>query len=185
MRPLLLAVLLAAALAGVYFAGRQSAPLRVSVTSTGPTVEQIQELADLIVLRVQVADVLEGVHPEGAQMAVLVRGDCDLVIDLTRAAIAQRDEQQHTARVRLPEPKPVRPRVDHERTRIYNAERTTWIPWRDPRDELYEQVMARAQELVAQASAAPDQIARAKRHAELLITAFYRELGWKVELDWE
>jgi hypothetical protein len=190
MRPRPISVLsvllfIAAVTIGAYVLNAARIEPRSALASAGPTVQQIQELADLIVLRVQVADVLEGEHSRGAKMAVLVRGDCDLTIDLSRARIVEKDVKRRTAQLALPAPHPLRPRVDHERTRIYRTERTTIIPWRDPRDRLYEEAMARAQELVEQACADERSIVRAKHHAEGLIRAFYRELGWTVGVAWK
>ncbi|HNQ24662.1 MAG TPA: DUF4230 domain-containing protein [Phycisphaerae bacterium] len=160
-------------------------PAAANVRSLGPTIEQVRELAELIVLRVQIADVLYNNDETGARMALLVRGDCDLVIDLDRAAIIEKDEVGHVATLRFPHPRAVRPRVDHERTRVYKVERTTWIPWKDPRDRLYEEGMKQAQKLIEFASATEDEMARARRHAELIIQKFYRQFGWDVRVEWE
>ncbi len=47
------------------------------VVSTGPRIEEVRKIAKLAVLRVQVADVIEG-NTAGAKAAVLVKGDADI-----------------------------------------------------------------------------------------------------------
>ncbi len=150
---------------------------------SAPTVERLQELADLVVVRVQIADVLEATHPDGAKIAVLLRGDCDYTVELATARLFS-DAQEHVATVELKPPQVSRPRVNHERTRIYDIRRTTWLPWVDPRDELLKSTMEKAQSVV-EAAARDDRYADyARLHAEAVIKAFYRRIGWTVDIVW-
>jgi hypothetical protein len=161
-----------------------SGPGVTTARSLGPRVQEIQELSELVALRVQVADVLMAEHSHGAEMALLVRGDCDLTIDLAQAEVLARDETARQAVIRLPQPVAVRPRVDHERTRVFQIRRTGWWTWRDPREDLYAQGMEQAQQMVAHWGARPEQIEQARQHAARVLAAFYRELGWRVAVEW-
>ena len=105
------------AIASRFFSSAPKPPV-----SSGPTIEQVQELSELVVLRLQIADVLYNDGIPGAKMAVLVRGDCDLVVDLHRAKILERNSEKQIAKIQLPMPQATRPRVDHNRTRVYKVE---------------------------------------------------------------
>ncbi len=169
--------------AGYQF-GQWSAPPRI--TSSGPRIEEIRKIAKLAVLRVQVANVLEGTNA-GGRAAVLVKGDADIALDLDRIRIADRDDARRTATLILPEPRPDRPRVDHERTRLYQLEKTGLAalnPFADPRAEILADVMRAAQAEVERAVQDAEFITQAREQAELLLTGFYREMGWTVRIQW-
>ncbi len=181
--------LLAAGLAALIWAGYQWGQLSTSksVLSAGPRIEDVRRIAKLAVLRVQVADVIQG-NNNGGRAIVLVKGDADMAIDLDRIQLSDRDETQKTAVVSLPLPQPERPRVDHARTRIYEMEKlglAALNPFADPRRELLEDCMRAAQHSVEQAVAAPEFVTQAKEQAELLIRTFYREIGWQVTVRWQ
>jgi|GEM_PF-2492737 len=171
-------------LAAAYFLGRGHSPRHV--VSAGPRVEDVRRIARLAVLRVQVADVIEG-RNAGARALVLVRGDADISIDLDGIEIRVADEATRTLRVVLPLPKPDRPRVDQQRTRIYEITKVGLAalnPFADPRAGLLEECMRAAQESVARAVSSPEFIDQARERAEWLLTGFYRELGWQVIIEW-
>jgi len=129
--PLVLAGL-GAVLWGVFQLGQSHVPGRVDIGA--PRIEEVRRIAKLAVLRVQVANVIEGTN-WGGKAAVLVKGDADISVDLSGIEIVQRDDEARTATVRLPLPRPDRPRVDHDRTRIYELHKTGLAvinPFADP-----------------------------------------------------
>jgi hypothetical protein len=153
------------------------------ITSAGPTVTQVKELSELVVYRCQIADVIKG-ESLAARAAILVRGDCDLAIDLNLAQVQDVNPEHRTARIVLPLPKVCRPRVDHERTTVYSIDRTSYNPFVDDRGRLLEQSMQEAQKLIEKAASSPDFVKAAQHHAEASIQAFYRALGWTVSIEW-
>lgn len=177
-------VLVGAAIAlGVSYASGVVGAQKTVITSTGPTVEQVKELSELVVYRCQIADVIKG-ESSAARAAILVKGDCDLAIDLNQAKVLDVDPARRTARIVLPLPRVMRPRVDHERTTVYSVDRTSLNPFVDDRGRLLGQAMQEAQRLIEQAANSPDFVQAAKRHAEGNIKAFYRALGWTVSIEW-
>ena len=175
----------AAAFWGMFTLGQQTAGRQIS--AVGPRIEDIRQIAKLAVLRVQVADAIEG-RTRGARAVVLVHGDADVVVDLDAIEIAGRDDAQQKATLKLPTPRVDRPRVDHERTRVYQLEETGLAainPFADPRQGLLEDCMRAAQEQVRRAVHVPDFVARAQAQADALLKAFYSGLGWDVEVVWE
>ncbi len=182
--PLLVAGLLAA-LWTAYELGRQTSSS--SFVSAGPRIEEVREIAKLAVLRVQVADVIEG-DTAGARAAVLVKGDADMAVDLERIEIVDRNEQNRTATLVIPTPQPERPRVDHDRTRIYELEKTGLAlinPFADPRADLLADCMRAAQEDVERAVRDAEFVIKAKDQTERLLRSFYREWGWEVTIRWQ
>lgn len=181
--------LLAAGLAAVGYIGYQAGIQQhgpVQVTSTGPKIEDVRAIAKLAVLRVQVANVLEGQNA-GAVGIVLVRGDADMAVDLERIEIAACDPEQRAATLRIPTPRPERPRVDHERTRVYELRKTglaAFNPFADPRVDILVDTMRAAQTEVERAVQEEDFVAQAKAQAEMLLAAFYQKLGWSVAVEW-
>ena len=181
----LLAAGLAALVYGAYFFGRQTGTTHI--VSAGPRIEDVRRIAKLAVLRVQVADVIEG-HNGGGRALVLVKGDADMAIDLDQIRVTERDDTRRSAVLSLPQPRPERPRVDHERTRIYEVEKTGLAalnPFADPRMDLLEDCMRAAQASVEQAVSAPDFATRAQEQAESLLGAYYGEIGWHVTVRWQ
>jgi len=182
--PLLIAGLLAL-LWGAYSIGWHSRPAQF--TSSGPRIEEVRRIAKLAVLRVQVANVIEG-RTAGAQAAVLVKGDADITVDLDQIEIVARDETARTATLRIPTPQPDRPRVDHERTKVYELRKTGLAvinPFADPREDLLVDAMRGAQAEVDRAVRDADFVVKAKEQAEQLLTGFYREMGWTLTIEWK
>jgi hypothetical protein len=155
-----------------------------TVVSTGPTVERLERLSHLATMRVLVADVLTG-EGDGFRGSWLIKGDGLLGVNLSRATIVEKDERSRHAVVRLPQPEVLQSRVDHGKTRTWEVKKTGWIPWGGNQDQLRDQVMQQAQELVAHVAASEENIRQAKAAAENVIRAFYEEVGWKVDAIWE
>lgn len=169
----------------VYRVGRDAGPPQV--VSAGLRIEDVRKIAKLGVLRVQVADVIEG-STRGAKAIVLVRGDADMAVDLEQIALCERNDQQRTVVLELPQPQPERPRVDHAQTRIYELRKTGLAalnPLADPRQTLLEDCMRAAQATVEKAVRGPDFAAQARQHMEALLGAYGRPLGWTVAVRWK
>ncbi len=155
------------------------------MASFGPTVTELQKLAELVTTKVYVADVLIGESPK-YRGSWLIKGDALIAVDMNKAAVVSRDDDAKTASVRLPVPRVVQPRVDHEKTRTWDVERRTWKPWvPGSPDELRDEAMRQAQQLVTDAAGNEEALQYAKRRAETLIPQFYEMVGWKVQVVWE
>ena len=82
----------------------------------------------------------------------------------------------------LPQPAVLQSRVDRSRTKTWEVKRTTWGPCCGDQDQLRDEVMFRAQELVAHAAVSAESIQKAKTAAAAIITSFYGEVDWQVEV---
>lgn len=171
----------------VFYLGRSSkadaAPGTV-VTSSGPTIMQLQSLGELVVLRVSVADVLEG-KGEGYRGSWLIKGDALISIDLRQSRFQSADHENKKLIVILPPPKVIQPRVDHDRTRTWEVKKMTWIPFGGNPDKLRDTVMQEAQNLVNFACNKGEIDDQARSNTILLLTHMYRFIGWDAEIVWE
>jgi hypothetical protein len=165
-------------------------PVPVDGIHAGPSIERMSELSQLLTLRIDVADVLvtriDGLTG-GVQVAMLVKGDVALGIDLSLARFDQVDRAHCTALLILPPPQASCARVDHERSRLFALTADgLWAITPGTRDYLavVDKAMAQAQDLVAAAARNNDADERARRHAEVLLSIFLHSIGWEVRVHW-
>ena len=162
----------------------QAPPSPITVESQGPTIQRLERLCHLVTTRVAVADVLVG-EGEGCRGSWLIRGDALIGVDLSRAQILDKDDDARRATVRLLPPEVMQARVDHDRSRTWQVSRMAWLPWNADQDRLRDAVMRQAQQLVAHAAGSAESLQHAKMTTEAIITAFFAEVGWQVEVTWE
>ena len=155
----------------------------IRITSTGPTVQQLEQLAHLVSLRVHLADVLTG-RGCGYRGAWLVKGDALLSVNLHRAKILDTNDETRTATLLLPQPTVLQARVDHSRTMVWSVEKTTWIPFAGNPDRLRDEAMGEAQRLINRAAASERNIQQARSNAESALRGFFGQTGWRIEVRW-
>jgi len=183
---LLVVLSITAAMWAAYRSGQSRQPF-LHFTA-GPTVEKLEELGALVSTKVHVADILAGNDGGHWKGAWLIKGDALLAVDMRQAVIEQRDDVVQRASIRLPPPRVLHPRVDHEKTLTYSVEKTTWIPAvflpAGQSDRLRDAAMQHAQSLVAQAAGSDGHLAEARLKTATLIKSFYQLVGWDVEVHW-
>jgi hypothetical protein len=178
-------------LLGGYALGRffhkASAGHAVSFVSQGPTIQKLEELGELVSLKVTIADVLEGSDRGwlGDITGVwLVKGEALLAVDMRQARFLQRDEQARTAILRLPQPHVLSARVDHARTRTYKV-RAGWLRSGEATDALRDQAMRQAQQLIEQAAGQRENLELARTNVKKVLDRLFDSLGWTVQVEWE
>ena len=153
--------------------------------SSGPTIEKLEVLEELVVQKVTVSDILT--YTDGPVSASwLVRGDGLISVPLGRARITNRNEVLKTATIMLRAPRVLSARVDHERTAFWDSKQGLWNrlnPWGTSLDALQTQAMRAAQRLVTQAIDSPENIDHARRLASRLLIRLYAELGWTITIE--
>jgi hypothetical protein len=184
-------LLLGAALG--WCSSRQLAPSSSvpSRTQPAPTIEQIQSLALLTTVRVDVADVrlteLMG-YTGGVRAAAIIKGDYSLSTDLAQARFASVDQQRRTAVLVLAQPRVSSPRLDHGRTKLFALSSTgLWLitPGEGPYAEAVNKTYAEAQASIEMSAATGEAPARARSQAEAVLGCFFRALDWDVTVRWE
>ena len=160
-------------------------------TSHAPKIEQVRRLGTLVTLEAPLSDVqtseLSG-FTGSASVVLLVHGSVLVGTDLSAARYEEVDPQQKRAVLVLPEPVAQRPRVDHEKTRVYRTDRGglwRWFPAEGAEAAAYERAMTQAQRLLQLSAQRPELLAQAREHASAVLCPFFDSLGWSVELRWE
>ena len=161
----------------------------ITITSTGPTVEQLQELAQLVSLQVTTNDILtmESAGFYGYRGSWIIKGDALYSTDLAQAEIVESSGSGIPLkwRITLPAPEIKWARVDHENSKVYDVSRKHWLPWDTATpDNMRDQVMLHAQRKVTQSAMNPDYAQRAKVRAEQTVRSFYGSKGTNVEVVW-
>lgn len=152
-------------------------------TSSAPQI-RLESLSELVTTKVYLADAMtaEGMRYEGAW---IVRGDALLAVNLKKARSQIDMSRPNTLRVRLPQPRVMQARVDHDRTKTWSMRRSSWIPLVGDPDALRDQAMQKAQHMVEQSAASEEYMATARYQAECAIAAIYESVGWSVVIEWE
>lgn len=159
--------------------------------SVGPTVEQVQKLSKLVSLRVPISDVqvseLRG-FTGGLRLVLAVHGDVEIATDLSAASFEQIDPEKKTALLVLPRPRPMRPRLDHEKTRILELDRNglwRWVNGEAGEQVLTNRAMAYAQQVLGEVAAKAEIADQGCRHTETVMREFFGAMGWTVTLQWK
>lgn len=178
-------VLLCVVYAAAYRAGKSAVPSS-RFYSQGPTIEGLEHLSELVVLRPQIADVQIGEN-DSLKGSWLIKGDALISIDLSKAEIPSDGKvvEEHRARIVLPQPRVAFARVDHEKTRTWDIEKKKWYYFRSGESDLRDNAMKTAQELIRQAADSPEFLRQAREQAELVIKNFFGALDWKVDVEWK
>ena len=174
-----------------HYLSEEPAVVVVTHESQGPTIEEVRELSDLVVLDVPISDVhvstLDGLTGS-MKMVVAVRGDVQIATDLGSARFEDRNEEEKIAIVVVSKPRVQRPRVDHERTRVVEISRSGM--WRilgggAGEDVLTELAFSDAQKVLGEAAKDPELIAMACGRTERVLRGFFESVGWTVRVQWE
>jgi len=163
----------------------------VRVRSEGPTVEKLRKLSKLVTLEVPISDVqvseLEGITGS-ITMVIAVKGDVQIAVDFQQAAFEDVDEMAKSALLLLHPPKPQRPRLDHEQTRIVGIQRSglwKYVPGQAGEKTLTQRAMAEAQHSLQAVAERPEIVAKACAHTEKVIGEFFGAMGWDVRVQWD
>jgi len=133
---------------------------------------------------VNVADVLVA-EGEGYRGSWLIKGDALLSIDLSQAKVVTINNQLRTATIHLPQPKVSSPRVDFTRSKTWDVEKVTWIPWGGDQGVLRDLAMLHAQQLVEFAAGTEENMEHARTSTSRVVGSIYRMVDWDVTIEWE
>jgi hypothetical protein len=157
----------------------------VQVRSLAPSIVQLERIGELAMMRVHVTDILlaEG---EGYRGSWLINGDALLSCNVSHTTITDIDSEKRTATIRLPKLRAISVRVNHDRTKTWSVEKTTWLPWKwGDQGLLRDAAMFHAQQLVEAAANSERHMTYAKSQAETLVRQMYNFIGWTVRVEWE
>jgi hypothetical protein len=163
----------------------------VSKTDSGPTLEEIQTLADLTTLRVNVADaiVTELTGKTGSINVVLVvHGSVTLGVDLSKTRFESVDQRNRTALLVLPAPQVESISLDQQKTKVVAlVENGLWIivPGNGEADGVAANLAYReAEKVVERAAEDPELTERARMQAQDVLTTFFSTFLWTIQIRW-
>ncbi len=157
---------------------------------TGPTIEQVRMLSELVTTRLQIGDVQETAidgYVGGRRVILAVKGDVLIGVDLSQARFESMNRQACTAVLVLPQPRVISARLDHEHTRVAADESEglwTIVPGDAGRRATVNKAYAEAQAFLAHGGTDADLIAKSRRHAEQVLGSFFTATGWTVTVRW-
>lgn len=147
-----------------------------------PTVDQIENIGHLAALKVYISDVLE-VDGKGIKGAWLIKGDALIGADMSGITVDVIDAKEKKAKIRLAPPMVMQPRVDHERTKTYDVDKSFFTS-ADAESAIRDDAMKQAQRVIAQVANEQENIEKAKERLEELIKNFYSMVDWDVTVEW-
>ena len=169
------------------FLWRKFLPARRWFTSsTGPTIERLQNLTNLTTLCVPISDVVvvkkKGVLGLWTRIALIVKGDVEIGTDLSQARLEPSSDLTTEYTLYLPDPTTRRPRLDHQRTVTYAIDRWWLAP---PAPEVVDYAFREAEETIKQTVHHDGRLIEAARHRTAeLISWFFAELDCVVHIVW-
>lgn len=172
-----------------------------------PPVISLEKMGQLVSLRVNVADVVEftehrtfdipwslwEVRYAGTRVLLIVKGDCLVATDLTRARYERIEPTKRTVVIALPRPSVLQARVNHAPpeqggSRIYaisNEGIEAIIPGDASRTQAIDGAMRLAQRRVEAGGRKPEVTRVAMENAELMLKGALGALGWTASFRWE
>jgi|BioPla2DNA2_1021312.scaffolds.fasta_scaffold27949_2 hypothetical protein len=151
-----------------------------------PTVQALEQLSQIVSLRIHLADTLTVDAKKGrhtVQAAWIIKGDALIAVDLKQGRVIDVSESNKTATIQLPPPSVLSPRIDHEKTKTFNLERGLWT-----KDEyvtyINDKAMKLAQQKIREQASSPEYIEMGRTLAERIIRGFYSLADWEVEVAW-
>lgn len=175
-----------------------------SPTPAAPALVSVQGMGHLATLRMNYSNVIEfnqrstqdipwtdwELRFGGTKVLLIARGDCVVGTDLRGARYEKEDATARTATLVLPTPTTITARINHEMPNgsYFYAMSSTglepMLPNSNSRQKAVDSALAKAQQDIARACAAPDIVAAAKSNAEAVLKPTLAVTGWKVALAW-
>ena len=168
-----------------------AAPGHTEKPNTPPSLDAIQELSALSVLKVEVTEAITTSfrgYTGGTTVVVLVNGTLTYGVDLDQARYLQTDQAQQHLVIGLPAPKTHDVAIHHDKSRVLSTDRSgLWQlaigPARE--DEALMSALATGRDRLIDTASRDELVSRARRQAEAVLARFISELGWTIEIQWE
>jgi len=143
-----------------------------------------------VTTRVEVADVqqtqIQG-WTGGIDVVLLVKGDYQISVDLSKACYVSVDETYRMAVLQLPTPLTGAPSLDHRRTRLF-AVRPYGLWALVPGDRAASAALNRsyllAQDSLVAAMLSDSARERSRQQAQAVLQSFFKGIGWELSVRW-
>ncbi|HVS73221.1 MAG TPA: DUF4230 domain-containing protein [Phycisphaerae bacterium] len=158
--------------------------------SPAPSLNQIQELQELVTHRVLVSKIHEtrvAGYTGSMIVTIVVHGDVLVGVDLQRARILEKDENKRQMLLELPLPQIISPRLDHDQTYTQHvATSGLWclVPGSAAQAAVVDRALREAQTFIGTAAFDPGIFHDAQTRTQSTIESFGKCLGWQVQVCW-
>jgi hypothetical protein len=149
-----------------------------------PPIAVIQHMSDLCTARVHLSDTIEAAnnHHTGRW---LIHSEILIGVDLAKAAYAEIRPDSRQAVLRLPQPRILASKVDHDRSQeLYVKSRGWGRGWLSSPQLVRERIWAEADRKLQRLGGQPDHIEKARQQAERVLQQLFQGVGWKVRCEW-
>lgn len=166
----------------------------------------LEKMGHLVSVKVNYADVIEFTERRtqdipwtqweldlgGTKVLLIARGDCTIATNLRAAQYQNINTEQRTFTLRMPEPKPMQVRVNHQPRNkggsyfyaITSDGLEPIIPDSSNRSLAINNSLAYAQKQIERSCNRPQIIALAKKNTEDVLNATFQATGWKPTYEW-
>jgi hypothetical protein len=159
--------------------------------SSAAVVAHLQQCADLVTVRAPITTVIEQheIGTVGSAKALLsVTAWLDVGCDLHSAKVVSTDTSAHTLRLLLPGPRVLAVRIDAERTRVYDLQRSgLWhlIPGSSIEENLVNHAIERSTSSLIDQPTTAAMVRLAQERIRTELQSLASGAGWTVEVDWQ
>ena len=124
---------------------------------------------------------------KGYEGVWLIKGDCQMCVDLTKAEAIATSIEDKRLTIRLPQPQAQHPRVDHSRSKQFDLKSrslTNYLGFGDRAVHVSE-AMQQAQKMVEQLCQSEELSNQARLSAEQVLARMYAMVDWTIEIEWD
>lgn len=183
----LLSVLLVGLIVSLCGAGKSGVPASSSPTIT---IQQIQQLSELHLVRVPVQDIrhhsLSGMTGS-IELLMVVHGHIQLGINLESARLIDVDPDRQFAKLELPMPEVLSVQLDVDRLDLYGVRRHgLWrlMPGSQLEADLITEALRQTQQSLCHTERSSTVMDTAKLNAERAVYRLSDSVGWRIDLSW-
>ena len=152
-----------------------------------PTISKLERMNEVVSLKVHISDILECDKNGGtftyAKGVWIVKGDAIVSVDMDKVRYDLIDSTNRVAEITLPPPHVISERIDHAKTREYDF-KTGLFTSSEYGAAAHQEAMQEAQRLILHVAQSSENIELARRRTEYLIHEMFRELDWKIHVNW-
>jgi len=183
----ILIALLSGFLAGgllIYYLLPKNTPPSQEQSSHSFTIEKIQALGRLELLRYVVRDVATyrwtySVPLTESRLLLIIHGEAIICIDFSQIRVVYKDPATHTITLQLPSPEVCQVKIDPEKTRVYDASFSIVEWWEGGEAQRMREALAQAQDSLQKTILATFPRDLAYAQANVILTRLLQEAGWQ------
>jgi len=148
-----------------------------------PSVSKLRDLREFATTDVILASVRHLKHDD-YRGAWIVKGDAIVSVDMGQAEFDRVEDEPKTIVLRLPLPRVIHARIDHETTQEYDFKKRGWNFFPEDQGEVRDKAMRDAEREIETLAADTRHIERAKSNTEIFIRKMFQLAGSNAQIKW-